>query len=440
MSEEKNSKYDRQRKTAYISIIVFGAGAVALAYWWMSLSALPKIVIPSNPLPSQNGFDTFARAGTMLQDESKVSYAMSKIHTGRDPNDRNYTLAEKEELLKENQPALDLFREGLKQEYMTPSYRSMDALFPYLANDRKFARLLTLEAQVRELKGDWKGALQSHFDAMEAGNSVKKGGVIIHSLVGVACQAIGQRGTYRLFDPLNQAESKSSLDRLIKIDKEDYPMSETFLQEKYCLQAGMMDIFQHHSSYQEIVKLLGNDGSRTDSKLQAVRFFFTDRRRILTQYGKYMDVVSANAMVPYASRPPVPQLPGDPFLQMLLPVTSQARFPAERISVANKLLIVGLALKIYKGEHGKYPSKLSEVVPSILTTLPNDPFALSGTFQYRLDKKGYVLYSVGPDGKDDGGTPIEDKTRSFVKTPDSPQRYAPNAESVGDILLGTNVK
>ncbi len=161
MSEEKNSKYDRQRKTAYISIIVFGAGAVALAYWWMSLSALPKIVIPSNPLPSQNGFDTFARAGTMLQDESKVSYAMSKIHTGRDPNDRNYTLAEKEELLKENQPALDLFREGLKQEYMTPSYRSMDALFPYLANDRKFARLLTLEAQVRELKGDWKGRFRA---------------------------------------------------------------------------------------------------------------------------------------------------------------------------------------------------------------------------------------------------------------------------------------
>lgn len=440
MSEEKNTKYDRQRKTAYITIVVLGAVAAALAFWWTSLSALPKVVIPSNPLPRQNGFDTFARAGTMLQDDSKISYAMSKIHTGKDPIDRNYTLAEKEELLKENEPALALFREGLKQEYMTPSYRTMDALFPYLANDRKFAKIMTLEAQVRETKGDWKGALKSHLDAMEAGSKVKKGGVIIHSLVGVACQAIGQRGVYRLFDHLSQAEAKSAVARLIKIDKEDYPMSETFLQEKYCVQAGLTDIFQHHSSYQDFVKLLGDNGSRTDSKLQAVRFFFTDRKRLLTQYGKYMDVVSANSNLPYASRPPVPPLPNDSFLQMLLPVTSQARFPAERISVANKLLIVGLALKIYKDQHGKYPSKLIELVPGVLPSLPNDPFALSGTFQYRLDKKGYVLYSVGPDGKDDGGTPIEDKTRSFVKTPDSPQRYAPNAESVGDILLGTNVK
>ena len=438
--EEKYSKLDRQRRTAFITIVILIVGVVAMGYWWMSLSALPKIVIPINPLPEVNAFDTFSRAGVMLQDDSKVSFATQKTHTGRDPNDRNYTLAEKEELLKDNEPALDLFREGLKQEYMTPSYQKMDALFPYLTNDRKIARLLTLEAQVREARGDWKGALQSHLDAIEAGNSIKKGGEIIHSHVGVACQAIGQRGAYRLFDHLSQAESKSAVARLIKIDKEDYPMSETFLQEKYFGQAGMMDIFQHHSSYQEVVKLLGDGGSGTDSKLQAVRFFFTDRKRILTQYGKYMDVVSANATAPYASHPLVPVLPNDPFLQMLLPVTSQARFPAERISVANKLLIVGLALKIYKDQHRQYPSKLTELVPSILTSLPNDPFALSGTFQYRLDKSGYVLYSVGPDGKDDGGTPIEDKTRSYSNTPNAFQRYAPNADSIGDILLGTNVK
>ncbi len=440
MTEEKSSKYDRQRKTAYIATVLLGVGAFAMSLWWMSLTALPKIVIPSNALPAVNAFDTFARAGSMLQDDNKFSYAISKTHTGKDPDDRNYTLAEKEGLLNENEPALSLFREGLKQEYMTPSYRTMDAPFPYLTNDRKIARLLTLESQVREAKGDWKGALQSHLDAIEAGNSVKKGGVIIHALVGVACQAIGQRGAYRLFDHLTQAESKSSLATLIKIDKEDYPMSETFLQEKYFGQAGMMNIFQHHSSYQEIVKLLGESGSGTDSKLQEVRFFFTDRKRILTQYGKYMDIESANATAPYASRPPALPIPNDPFLQILLPVTSQARFPAERISVANKLLIVGLALKIYKGEHGKYPAKLSELVPGILASLPNDPFALSGTFQYRLDKSGYVLYSVGPDGKDDGGTPIEDKTQSYSKTPNSFQRYAPNAQSVGDILLGTNVK
>ena len=104
------------------------------------------------------------------------------------------------------------------------------------------------------------------------------------------------------------------------------------------------------------------------------------------------------------------------------------------------MLLLGLALKIYKDEHGKYPTSFSELVPGIISKVPDDPFALTGTFKYRLEKDKYVLYSVGPDGKDDGGTPIDDKTKISKQFPTSTARYAPREESKGDILLGTNVR
>ena len=439
MSEEKNSKYDRQRKTAYISIIVFGAGAVALAYWWMSLSALPKIVIPSNPLPSQNGFDTFARAGTMLQDESKVSYATSKIHTGKDPNDRNYTHAEKEELLTENAPALLLFREGLKQEYMTPSYRSVDTVFPYLANDRKLARLLRLEALVREERGDWKGGMGSHIDTIELGNKVKKGGPLIHFLVGTACEAIGQKGMARLIDPLSNSESKSALGRLMKIDEGAVPFSEVLTEEKYTGQALILEFINKRRTFSELAKSF-DDGNQTESNLQAFKYLVGDKKSYLDHYNKYMDQIIANSKHPYSAHLPLPEIPNDPLNQGMIAGGAMGRFSLEITIATNRLLIIGIALKIYKSEHGGYPSKLIELVPSVLPVLPNDPFALSGTFQYRQDKSGYLLYSVGPDGKDDGGTPIEDKTKKFQKGQDPAQRYTPKEESKGDILLGTNVQ
>ena len=436
---EKSSKYDRQRRTAYITIVFLGAGSVSLGFWWMSLNALPKISLPVNPLPAVNAFDTFASAGKLLLDDNKVNFASSTFHSGKDPNDRNYTHAEKEQLLTENAPALMLLREGLEQEYMTPSYRSADTAFPYLANDRKLARLLRLEALVREERGDWKGAMGSHIDSIELGNKVKKGGPLIHSLVGIACEAIGQKGTARLIDTLSNLESKSALVRLMKIDQEAIPFSQILTEEKYTGQALILEFINKRRTFSELAKSF-DEGNQTESNLQAFKYLVGDKKSYLDHYNKYMDQIIANSKHPYAARLPFPETPNDPLNQGMIAGGSMGRFSLEKTIAANRLLIIGIALKIYKIEHGGYPLKLTELVPNVLPVLPIDPFALSGTFQYRHDKSDYLLYSVGPDGKDDGGIPIEDSTKKFQKGQDPAQRYMPKEESKGDILLGTNVK
>jgi len=63
---------------------------------------------------------------------------------------------------------------------------------------------------------------------------------------------------------------------------------------------------------------------------------------------------------------------------------------------------VGLALAVYRARHGEYPQKLDALVPELLEEMPQDFFA-GKPLVYRRTKKGYLLYSVGPSGKDHGG-------------------------------------
>jgi len=63
---------------------------------------------------------------------------------------------------------------------------------------------------------------------------------------------------------------------------------------------------------------------------------------------------------------------------------------------------VAVALAAYRAENGRYPAKLVELSPKYLKVVPKD--RLSGKeLIYRLEGRGYVLYSVGENLTDDGG-------------------------------------
>jgi hypothetical protein len=90
--------------------------------------------------------------------------------------------------------------------------------------------------------------------------------------------------------------------------------------------------------------------------------------------------------------------------------------------VQSRAALVQLALILYQIEHGKPAEKLAALVPTILPTLPADPFG-DGPFHYRVStgedvvwyraraesstRRVYagqgVLWSVGPDSQDNGG-------------------------------------
>jgi hypothetical protein len=77
---------------------------------------------------------------------------------------------------------------------------------------------------------------------------------------------------------------------------------------------------------------------------------------------------------------------------------------------------VELALHLYRRDHGKLPEKLSELVPSYLPALPADPMAADGrTFGYHPGAQPPVIYSVGTDGVDGGGTSLPDEANNHYR-------------------------
>jgi len=61
-----------------------------------------------------------------------------------------------------------------------------------------------------------------------------------------------------------------------------------------------------------------------------------------------------------------------------------------------------LAVERYRLAHDKLPGTLDELVPEFLDAPPKDPFD-GKPLRYRMLEKGYMVYSIGPNGKDDGG-------------------------------------
>ncbi|MBN2312616.1 MAG: hypothetical protein JXM79_01725 [Sedimentisphaerales bacterium] len=71
---------------------------------------------------------------------------------------------------------------------------------------------------------------------------------------------------------------------------------------------------------------------------------------------------------------------------------------------------VGLAVQRYRLANGTLPDTLSQLVPEYLDSIPKDPFD-SNELRYKKREIGFVIYSIGEDLSDDGGTERPQKRR-----------------------------
>jgi hypothetical protein len=91
-------------------------------------------------------------------------------------------------------------------------------------------------------------------------------------------------------------------------------------------------------------------------------------------------------------------------------LTTRAGEAAARIRTAQ----AGLAVERYRLKHANaLPDSLAELTPECVDTVPADPFDGQPLRYKKLLGKGYVIYSIGKDRKDDGGT---------AKAPDGKQQ------------------
>jgi hypothetical protein len=99
---------------------------------------------------------------------------------------------------------------------------------------------------------------------------------------------------------------------------------------------------------------------------------------------------------------------GDILLSLLMPAVVKVQDAQDRIEQIERNLHVAFALAAYRADNGRYPDKLDDLAPKYLATIPDDLFS-GQALHYRPTEQGYLLYSVGVNGVDEGGRQHDDE-------------------------------
>ncbi|HEY3393496.1 MAG TPA: hypothetical protein VGK58_12370 [Lacipirellulaceae bacterium] len=90
-------------------------------------------------------------------------------------------------------------------------------------------------------------------------------------------------------------------------------------------------------------------------------------------------------------------------LSLFLPALNAVTDAEDRQNTTLELTRLVAALAVYRAEHGTYPESTDELVPGVIERLPVEVFS-GKPFAYKRSADGYLLYGVGANGIDEGGS------------------------------------
>jgi len=103
------------------------------------------------------------------------------------------------------------------------------------------------------------------------------------------------------------------------------------------------------------------------------------------------------------------------FSRMLLPALSRAMQRDGDHTARIRTAQTATAIERFRRAHsGNLPGDLKELVPTYLASVPEDPFD-GQPLRFKQLTKGYVVYSIGSDLRDDGGSEGDPNKRTAAK-------------------------
>ena len=370
---------------------------------------------PRPPLPSPNAYDDYVAAGRAQRDASgRPIIRDMELYQAQDADPN-------EELLKQAEPALRRLRQGFTRPYMQPPLRSFqdwehDPTRQY-SSFRQLSRLLVAEGNAKQERGDSEGAARSYLDGVRLGVDIAHGASLIGAFVGMACETIACRPLWKALAQMDAATARRAAREMETLEERRVPLHQALLEEKWSMQAILSE----------------SDPGIERGVLDRLRGEMA-RSRTLSDYGPIIDAHVANARLPYASPKPAVPAPTDRVSAQFTSPLARAHFNFAHNQAQSALLRVSLAMHAYSKENGSPPRSLAALVPKYLKSVPLDPFAINKALQLKVMGGKRVLYSIGPDGRDDGGQAIVAAARLIP----SKQSHRVLPASRGDIVAGVN--
>jgi hypothetical protein len=94
--------------------------------------------------------------------------------------------------------------------------------------------------------------------------------------------------------------------------------------------------------------------------------------------------------------------------RLLLPALTKSSWKFSRAQATANQVALACALERYHKTHRAYPESLTALVPAYLAEIPNEAIS-TNAMRYLRNGDGYILYSAGWDGVDDGGALLSGK-------------------------------
>jgi hypothetical protein len=353
------------------------------------------------------------------------------------------------EWLKVNEKPLALVHEAVKRpEYFNPlcSRRKegdpsnlIGALLPTVQKCRELATALSNRAMLRVGEKKYDEAWQDILACHRLGRLTTRGATLIETLVGIAICQIASNTTLTY---LERAEltSEQVLKRLKELDTLPpvKPMPDKIGLGERLMGLDAIQMLRHGGG--DGLGFLFDENRPTKEELKALEKF--DWTPVMQTMNKWYDRLAAAMSLKDRSarekefdkieeelkevkkKAGTPaellklmtgkdgdkvagKMTGDVLASLLLPAVRKVQQAHDRITQVERNLRVAFAMAAYHKDNGHYPEKLEDLAPKYLAAVPDDAFN-GQPLIYKPEKNGYLFYSVGPNGKDDGGRWYDD--------------------------------
>ncbi len=263
----------------------------------LALALGPKPA-PLAPLPNPNGYDDLVKAGRFIPSDA--------------PDWTTLRQDELQTLVATNLESLKLARTGLSRECRVPLDfdPTNTAMTQEMGLVKRLAQAFAAEGKLAELEHRPSDAAASYLDAVRLGHQGARGGLLIHSLVGIAAESIGLKHLEYLARTLDGKQCQDAVAVLEALESQ---------RESYAV------VLQHEHKW-----------ARRTGGLQ----------------GQLARLVMFRSMRQMEQR-------------------FEGKLQAQQVRTGR--LILDLAARAYEQEKGERPKTLAQMVPAYLKAIPQDP-------------------------------------------------------------------
>ena len=304
-----------------------------------------------------------------------------------------------------------------------------DTEFPHLGALKELARLAALRADLEAEAGHteaWPGEVEFQ---LRLAQSLEEEPCVIAQLVRNAILRIAAKATER---SLNHARASPPDAACVRLEAAFLHAGRTNLVPLALIGERAMVIPMFRLSWKEINTLseAGHPGQsrprqRLVGKPNAALWFMGLLERDLRFFLRAMETSLPLAAGPLPERLTLSNQMTRVFLDarrghyfvadMVMPSISRLVDSDASARASIDLAITGLAIERFRRARGQAPADLGALTPEFLDAVPADPFD-GAPLRYRRTAAGYVLYSIGVDGRDDGGRERPDHVKAGEPT------------------------